>query len=194
MGVNWSQTLKKFSICLPGKTPSAPSDKGSDTEDDEAEVQNELEAESSELAQASAFLATGEDPESYEEVITSADRDEWLAAMDSKMESITSVGTFELVHAPCDRKPIGCRWVYCIKCTASSEISQYKARLIAQGFTQKPSIDFTKMFAPIAKTDFHWGQGYPEMSGNILGTFQGLGQFYCTVTNRYIYRTFRMCC
>jgi len=40
----------------------------------------------------------------------------------------------------------------------------------------------------------HWGQGYPEMSGNILGTFQGLGQFYCTVTNRYIYGTFRMCC
>jgi len=43
-----------------------------------------------------------------------------------------------------------------------------------------------------AKT--HWGQGYPETSGNILGTFQGLGQFYCTVTNRYIYGTFRMCC
>ena len=40
----------------------------------------------------------------------------------------------------------------------------------------------------------HWGQGYPETSGNILGTFQGLGQFYCTVTNRHIYGTFEMCC
>jgi len=39
----------------------------------------------------------------------------------------------------------------------------------------------------------HWGQGYPETSGNILGTFQSLGQFYCTVTNRHIYGTFGMC-
>ena len=42
--------------------------------------------------------------------------------------------------------------------------------------------------------DSHWGQGYPETSRNILGTFQGLGQFYCTVTNRHIYGTFEMCC
>ena len=130
-----------------------PSDKDSDTEDDEAEVQNELEAESSELAQASVFLATGEDPESYEEAIASADRDEWLAAMDSEMESITSVGTFELVRAPRDRKPIGCKWVYRIKRTASGEISRYKARLVAQGFAQKPGVDFTETFAPVAKTD-----------------------------------------
>ena len=40
----------------------------------------------------------------------------------------------------------------------------------------------------------HWGQGYPETSGNIEGTSQGLGQFYCTVTNRHIYGTFGMCC
>ena len=40
----------------------------------------------------------------------------------------------------------------------------------------------------------HWGQGHPETSGNILGTCQGLGQFYCTVTNRHIYGTFEMCC
>ena len=43
----------------------------------------------------------------------------------------------------------------------------------------------------IAKSNcWHWGQGHPETSGNILGTFQGLGQFYCTVTNRHIYGTF----
>jgi len=32
-------------------------------------------------------------------------------------------------------------------------------------------------------SEAYWGQGYPETNGNILGTFQGLGQFYCTVTN-----------
>jgi len=47
---------------------------------------------------------------------------------------------------------------------------------------------------PPTTTLSHWGQGYPETSGNILGTFQDLGQFYCTITNRHIYGTFEMCC
>jgi len=39
----------------------------------------------------------------------------------------------------------------------------------------------------------HWGQGYPETSGNILGTLQALGQFSSIVINRHIYGTFGMC-
>ena len=69
------------------------------------------------------------------------------------MDSIVSVGTFELVRPPRDRKPIGCKWVYSVKRTTTGEISRYKARLVAQGFAQKPSIDFTETFAPVAKTD-----------------------------------------
>jgi len=37
--------------------------------------------------------------------------------------------------------------------TASGKILHYKAQIIAQGFAEKPSIDFMEMFAPIAKTD-----------------------------------------
>ena len=64
-----------------------------------------------------------------------------------------SVGTFALVPPPRDRKPIGSKWVYRVKRTSSGEISRYKARLVAQGFAQKPGIDFTETFAPVAKTD-----------------------------------------
>ena len=128
-----------------------PLDKTSDDEDDEAQVRDELEL--GETTDTSAFLATGEDPESYEEAINSVDRDEWQSAMQAEMESIVSVGTFELVPPPRDRKPIGCKWVYRVKRTSSGEISRYKARLVAQGFAQKPGIDFTETFAPVAKTD-----------------------------------------
>ena len=73
--------------------------------------------------------------------------------MQAKMDSIVSIGTFKLVHPPHDHKPIGCKWVFHVKRTTTSKISHYKARLVAQGFTQKPSIDFTKTFTPVAKTD-----------------------------------------
>ena len=125
----------------------------SDDEDDEMQIRDELEPEQSELTSTPAYLTTGEDPESYEEAISSVDRDEWQAAMQAEMEAITSVGTFELVPPPRDRKPIGCKWVYRVKRDASGEISHYKARLVAQGFAQKPGIDFTETFAPVAKTD-----------------------------------------
>ena len=125
----------------------------SDDENNEAQIQDELEPDLSELTWTSTFLTTGEDPESYKEAIDSVDRNEWQAAMDSEMDSIASVGTFELVPPPRDRKPIGCKWVFCVKRDASGEISHYKARLVAQGFAQKPGVDFTKTFAPVAKTD-----------------------------------------
>ena len=73
--------------------------------------------------------------------------------MQAEMDTIVSVSTFELVPAPRDQKPIGCKWVFHVKQTAFGKISHYKARLVAQGFVQKPSIDFTKTFTPIAKTD-----------------------------------------
>ena len=126
-------------------------DKTSDDEDDEAQVCNELDL--SETTDTSAYLTTGEDPDSYDEAINSVDCNEWQAAMQAEMESIVSVGTFELVPPPRDRKPIGYKWVYRIKRTSSGKISRYKARLVAQGFAQKPGINFTKMFAPVAKTN-----------------------------------------
>ena len=77
--------------------------KFSDDKNDEAQVRDELEPELSklsELTQASTFLATGEDPQSYEEAIGSIDQDKWRAAMQTEMDTIVSVVTFKLVPAP----------------------------------------------------------------------------------------------
>lgn len=77
------------------------------------QVRDELEV--CELTWDPAFLATGDDPDSYEEAINSVDRDKLLAMTGSKMESILSVGTFELVPPPRDCKPIGSKCVFSVK-------------------------------------------------------------------------------
>ena len=154
-----SQRIKDRNKPKPSSTQAKDDPNGLETdevsadEEDEVKVRNELEPELSELIKTTAFVATGQDPDSYEEAIDSVNRDEWQTAMQVKMDSIVSVRTFELVPPPRDQKPIGCKWVFRIKHTPSGEIAHYKERLVAQGFAQKPGIDFTETFAPVAKTD-----------------------------------------
>ena len=46
---------------------------------------------------------------------------------------------------------VGCRWVYTLKKDAMGNIVRYKARLVAQGFSQTPGVDFFDTYAPVAK-------------------------------------------
>jgi hypothetical protein len=41
--------------------------------------------------------------------------------------------------------------VFKIKRNADGSIERYKARLVAQGFSQRPGVDFTEAFAPTTK-------------------------------------------
>jgi hypothetical protein len=56
-----------------------------------------------------------------------------------------------LVDAPKGSNIIGCRWVYAIKRDAAGNIVRYKARLVAQGFSQVSGVDFFDTYAPVAK-------------------------------------------
>ena len=57
-------------------------------------------------------------------------------------------GTWHLVKLPAGCAPVGSCWVFCIKHTADGSIEQYKAHLVAQGFSQQPGWDFVESFAP----------------------------------------------
>ena len=71
--------------------------------------------------------------------------------MDEEMRALLQNETWEIVDLPRDKKIIGCRWVYTLKCKPDGSLDRYKARLVARGNTQTYGIDYQETFAPIAK-------------------------------------------
>jgi hypothetical protein len=44
---------------------------------------------------------------------------------------------------------VGFKWVFVWKRNENNEVVRYKARLVAQGFTQRPDIDYNETYSPI---------------------------------------------
>lgn len=91
------------------------------------------------------------EPKTYKEAISCDKKEKWIAAMKEEMSSLEINRTWDLVNLPVGRKPIGCRWVYKVKTDESGNIQRYKARLVAQGFSQKYGADYDQVFAPVIK-------------------------------------------
>ena len=69
----------------------------------------------------------------------------------NEMESMKFNDVWDLVELPKDRKPVGCRWVFKRKMNAYNCIERYKARLVAQGFSQRKGLDYDELFSPVIR-------------------------------------------
>lgn len=69
--------------------------------------------------------------------------------MVTEMDSMLKMNIFELVDIPTDSKLIGVSWVYKLKLDAQCCATRYKARLVAQGYTQRPGLDYNQTFSPV---------------------------------------------
>ena len=54
---------------------------------------------------------------------------------------------------PPGKKAIGNTWVYKVKKDENGNIERFKARLCAQGFSQRQGIDFDQTFSPVVRID-----------------------------------------
>lgn len=61
--------------------------------------------------------------------------------------------TWILTKLPPNRNPITSKWVFKVKTKADGTLDKYKARLVAHGFTQIPSIDYMETFSLVIKTN-----------------------------------------
>jgi hypothetical protein len=91
------------------------------------------------------------EPLTYEEAMQSSEREEWMKANQSELDSLEKNNTWKLVHLPKGSHTIQCKWVYKKKPDLQGNIARYKARLVAKGFTQVYGIDYKETYAPVGK-------------------------------------------
>ena len=58
-----------------------------------------------------------------------------------------------MVELPWNKIPIDVKWVFKAKLKPDGLVAKHKARLVAKGFMQKKGIDYSKVFAPIARLE-----------------------------------------
>ena len=88
------------------------------------------------------------EPDTVQEALNCS---EWKEAMEQEIASLESNDVYELVDLPKGKKPVGCKWVFKRKINADGSLERYKARLVAQGFSQTKGQDYDETFSPVIR-------------------------------------------
>ncbi|KAI3692362.1 hypothetical protein L6452_32176 [Arctium lappa] len=91
-----------------------------------------------------------QEPKSVNECMHRKDWPKWKDAMQAELNSVMKREVFgPVVRTPEGIKPVGHKWVFIRKRNEKNEIVRYKARLVAQGFSQRPRIDYEETYSPV---------------------------------------------
>ena len=71
--------------------------------------------------------------------------------MIEEYQSIMKNDVWDVVPRPEGKSVVTSKLIYKIKHAIDGSIEKYKARFVAQGFSQKEGIDYEETFAPVAK-------------------------------------------
>jgi hypothetical protein len=71
-------------------------------------------------------------------------------AIEAELASLKKREVFSFViPTPPRTFPVGFKWVFIRKRNENNDVVRYKPRLVAQGFTQRPGIDFNETYSPV---------------------------------------------
>ena len=66
-------------------------------------------------------------------------------------DSLLSNDTWDLVPLPKGKNVVGSHWVFKLKHNSDGSIERYKARLVAQGYSQSEGVDYQEVFSPVVR-------------------------------------------
>ena len=100
-----------------------------------------------------AELLTSEidEPKSLHEALNRKESVQWQEAVNAEYSSLMKNDTWELVPPPKDKNIVGSRWVLKVKRDENGAVDRFKARLVAQGYSQMKGIDYDEVFSPVAR-------------------------------------------
>ena len=103
-----------------------------------------------EVDQVSNFSLIAYEPVNFDDVVK---KEVWVESMNEEIDAIERNNTWELINLPEDKNCIGVKWIYKTKLNVEGEFEKHKERLVAQGFSQKPGIDYNETFWHVAMID-----------------------------------------
>ena len=93
------------------------------------------------------------EPRSITECRQRQDWPKWKEAIQVELASLEKRDVFgPVARTPENVIPVGYKWVFVRKRNEKNEIVRYKARLVAQGFSQRPGIDYDETYSPVMDT------------------------------------------
>ncbi|OJA13049.1 hypothetical protein AZE42_11790, partial [Rhizopogon vesiculosus] len=140
--------------------PTIEVDEPADVEEEDAVewLLSIIEDPDDELCSANLAMAIGEattesealEPRTLAEARRCPDWAQWEEGIREELAMLQAAGAWELADLPDGANLVGSKWVFRAKKDAAGHIVCYKARLVAQGFSQVPGIDFFDTYAPVA--------------------------------------------
>ena len=90
-----------------------------------------------------------DDPSTVHEALNVKQSDQGKEAMKSEYSSFLKNDAWELVPPPEGKNIVGSRWVLKVKRNEDGSIDRFKARLVAQGYSQLRGVDYDEVFSPV---------------------------------------------
>ena len=89
-------------------------------------------------------------PRTYEEAISFPESFNWKQAVKIEYDSLSDNKTSDVVKTPEDKQVVGGQWVYSKKLNKNYNLTKYKARYVARGFSQISGINYYETFSTTA--------------------------------------------